>query len=65
MSFDKNEFYIRSSNVERTIVSTEKELERFFNKSICRSYFYIVKGGSNYKNLFNLDDNKNKEMDKY
>lgn len=42
VSFDKNELYIRSSNIGRTIVSTEKELEGFFNKTIDRSNIFIV-----------------------
>ena len=64
MSFDKNEFYIRSSNVERTIVSTEKELEGFFNKPIKRTNFHIIKN-PNFMNLFNLDDKEHEEMEKY
>ena len=51
MSFDKNELYIRSSNIERTLISTEKELEGFFNKTINRSNFFIVKDGLYFMNL--------------
>ena len=65
MSFDKNEFYLRTSDVERTIVSTEKELEGFFNKSIKRNYFHIIKNGVNFWNLFHLNDKERREMDKY
>ena len=59
MSFDKNELYIRSSDIERTLISTEKELEGFFNKSINRSNFVIVKDGLYFMNLYHLDNKKN------
>ena len=65
MSFDNNQFYIRSSDVERTIVSTLKELEGFFNKTIGRNNIHIIRGGINYWNLFHLNDEEHREMDKY
>ena len=65
MSFDKNEFYIRSSDIERTLISTEKELEGFFNKSINRSNFVIVKDGFYFMNLYHLDSKEKEEMEKY
>ena len=65
MSFDKNQFYIRSSIVERTVISTEKQLEGLFNKTINRAYFHIIKGGSNFYNLFHLNKEEQKEMDNY
>ena len=65
MSFDINKFYIRSSDVERTIVSTEKELEDFFNKTIGRNNIHIIREGKYYWNLFHLNDEEHREMDKY
>ena len=64
INFDKKEIYIRSSNIRRTIVSTEKELEGFFNKSINRSNIFIVKSGYSMK-LFSLDRKEQMEMKKY
>ena len=65
MSFDKNEFYIRSSNIERTIISTEKQLEGLFNKTIGRNNFQIVQNGINFWNLFHLNNTEHQETDKY
>ena len=65
ISFDKNELYIRSSNIGRTIVSTEKELEGFFNKTIDRSNIFIARGGGYFMNLFHLDPKEQAEMNKY
>jgi len=65
ISFDKNELYIRSSDVGRTIVSTEKELEGFFNKTIDRSNIVIARGGGHFMNLFHLDPKEQIEMNKY
>jgi len=65
MSFDKNELYIRSSDVERTLISTEKELEGFFNKTINRSNFFIVKEGYYFMNLYHLDNKEKEVMEKY
>ena len=65
ISFDKNEFYIRSSDIGRTIVSTEKELEGFFNKPIARSNIVIARGGGYFMNLFHLDPKEQAEMNKY
>lgn len=65
MSFDKNQMHIRSSDIERTIVSTLKELEGLFGKAIGRSNIHIIKNGNNYWNLFQLNDSEHKELDKY
>ena len=65
ISFDKNELYIRSSDIGRTIVSTEKELEGLFNKTINRSNIVIVRYGGNFMNLFHLDSKEKAEMNKY
>lgn len=54
ISYDKNELYIRSSDIGRTIISTEKELEGFFNKTIDRSNIIIARGGEYFMNLFHL-----------
>ena len=65
MEFDKNQIYIRTSDIERTIISTEKQLEGFFNKIIDRKYFEIVKGGIDYFNLYHLNSEEQKKMDEY
>jgi len=64
LNFDKNEIYIRSSNIRRTIVSTEKELEGFFNKTINRSNIFIVKNGYSM-NLYYLNKKEKKEIEQY
>ena len=65
MNFDQKEMHIRSSDVERTIISTEKQLEGLFQKSIDRQYFDIVNGGIDAHNLFHLNKKEHKKMDKY
>ena len=65
MEFDKNEIYIRSSDVERTLISMEKQLEGLFNKTIDRKNFNIVKEGLNFKNLYHLNKKEKEEMDNY
>ena len=65
ISYDKNELYIRSSDIGRTIVSTEKELEGFFNKTIDRSNIIIARGGEYFMNLFHLDPYEKAKMDKF
>ena len=64
LKFDKNEIYIRSSNIMRTIVSTEKELEGFFNKTIDRSNIFIMNHGYSM-NLYHLNKKDHKEMEQY
>ena len=64
LNFDKKEIYVRSSNIKRTIVSTEKELEGFFNKTINRSNIFIVNDGFSM-NLFFLDKKEQIEMKQY
>jgi hypothetical protein len=64
INFDKNEIYIRSSNIKRTVISTEKELEGFFNKTINRSNIFIVNGDAS-KNLFYLDKKEQMKMNQY
>ena len=64
LNFDKEELYIRSSNIGRTIVSTEKELEGLFNKTINRSNIFTANIG-NPMNLFNLDRKDQIEMQNY
>ena len=65
MSFDYNQLYIRTSDSERTIISTEKQLEGFFNKKIDRKYFDIIKDGSDHFNLYNLNNTEKDIMNKY
>ena len=65
MEFDQNEIYIRVSDVERSIISMEKQLEGLFNKNIDRKYFNIVNSGLNYMNLFHLNKKEQEEMNNY
>ena len=65
ISYDKNELYIPSSDIGRTIVFTQKKLEGFFNKFIDRSNIFIVKGGGYFMNLFHLEPKEQREMIKY
>ena len=65
MNFDKNQFYIRTTNVERTIISGEKQLEGLFNKTIGRKYFDIQGGGENFWNLYCINKEERKELDIY
>ena len=65
ISYDKNELYVRSSNIRRTIVSTLKELEGFFNRTFNSSNIFIAKGGGHFMNLFHLDPKEQAEMNKY
>ena len=65
MNFDKNQFYIRTTDVERTIISGEKQLEGLFNKTIGRKYFDIQGGGANFWNLYCINKEERQELDKY
>ena len=65
LKFDKKEIYIRSSNIDRAIISTEKELKGFFSKNIDRKYIHIIKGGSKAWNLFHFNDKEKKKMEVY
>ena len=65
MSYDKNQMYIQSSYVQRTVISTLKQLEGLFGKIIDKSELHIIQGGTNYYNLFNLNDSEHEEVDKY
>ena len=64
IDFDKNEIYIRSSKIRRAVISTEKELEGFFNKTIDKSNIFIV-NGTYSKNLYFLDKKDQIEMKQY
>ena len=55
MKLDINQIYIRTSDIERTIISTQKQLF-FIIKIIDRKYFHIIKNGLDYFNLFRLKD---------
>ena len=65
MNFDENQFYIRTTDVERTIISGQKQLEALFNKPISRKYFDIIRGGANFWNLYCINKEDRKELDKY
>jgi hypothetical protein len=64
LNFDKNEIYIRSSKISRTLLSTEKELEGLFNKTIDRSNIFVVKHGLSM-DLYHLSRKDQKEMEQY
>ena len=57
--------YIRSSDSERTLLSTLKELEGLFGKVINRTYVHIINNGLNFWNLYQLNDTEHKELDNY
>ena len=65
MSFNPKEMYIRSSDVERTIISTLKELEGLFNKTIERKYLTIVNGGLNFWNVYQINSTDRQTLEKY
>ena len=65
MSFNPKEMYIRSSDVERTVISTLKELEGLFNKTIERKYLTIVNGGLNFWNVYQINSTDRQTLEKY
>lgn len=65
MNYNKDEIYVRVSDVERVIISAQKQLEGLFNKKIDDTNFEKVNGGLDHFNLFHLDEKEKKEMDKY
>ena len=65
MSYDKNQMYIRSSDSKRVIISTEKELEGFFNKKIDSNGFDLIRSGLNSFNMYTLNNEIREEMKKY
>ena len=65
MNFDNNEIFIQSSNVEKVIISTEKQLEGLFNKTINTTYIKKIEDGRDFYNLFNLNDEEADELEDY
>jgi len=65
MSFDPKQMYIRSSDVERTVVSTLKELEGLFGRVIGRNYLHIIKNGIDFWNLYYLNNTDRQQLDGY
>ena len=65
MNFNPKEFYIRSSDVHRTVISTMKQLEALFGKSIGKNYFRIVGYGLSYWNLYTLNSTARYELERY
>ena len=65
MNFDETQFYISSSDEEKSIASTEKQLEGLFDKKIDRNYFHIIKDGENALNFLNLNEEKYKKLNEY
>ena len=65
MSFNPKQMYIRSSDVERTVVSTLKELEGLFGKVIGRNYLHIIKNGLSFWNLYYLNNTDSQQLDEY
>ena len=54
LNYDKNQMYIRTSDVERTLELINKQLEGIFNKQIDQKDFIIVNNGFNFLNLYHL-----------
>ena len=65
MNFNPKEMYIRSSDVERTVISTMKELEGLFQKSIGKNFFRIVNYGISYWNLYTINGTARQELERY
>ena len=65
MSFDPNQMYIRSSDVNRTVISTLKELEGLFGKVIEKKYLHIIQNGQNFWNLYYLNNTDRQQLDDY
>ena len=65
LSFDDKQMYVRSSDSERVVISTLKELEGLFGRVIDKEYVDIITAGHNYWNLFQLNDTEHQELDKY
>ena len=60
-NFNKEQIYVRCSNIERIIQSAQKQLEGFFNQNISSDNIDIIKGGLNFINLYNLDNNQQQD----
>ena len=58
LSFDKNQIYARSTEVERTIISTLKELEGLFEKNFTKDDLHLIKDGHSFWNLFQFNYRK-------
>ena len=65
MNFNPKEMYIRTSNVERVVVSTSKQLEGLFGRVIERKYMHIINNGIFYWELYQLNQTERAEYDKY
>ena len=65
MNFNPKQIYIRSSDIGRVIISTLKQLEGFFNKTIETEYLDKIKYGWRFWELFELNQTQRQEYDKY
>ena len=65
LSFDAKQMYVRSSDIERVLISTLKELEGLFGRVIGKEYVDVINAGHNFWNLFQLNDTEHQELDKY
>ena len=65
LSFDPNQIYARSTEVERTIISTLKELEGLFEKNFTKEDLHLIKDGHSFWNLFQFNDTEKEEFNKY
>ena len=65
MNYNPNQMYIRSSDVERVIISTLKQLEGLFDKTIKTEYLDIIKDGLNFWNLYQINQTYAQESNKY
>ena len=65
LNFDPKQMYVRSSDSERVLISTLKELEGLFGRVIGKEYVDVINAGHNFWNLFQLNDTEHQELDKY
>ena len=66
-TFDKQQIYIKSSNILRTVISTIKQIEGLFNSSINNKYIHYIshKGLSRTFNLYILNKSDRLKLLKY
>ena len=65
MNFNPKQMYIRTSDVERVVISTMKELEGLFDRVIEKKYLHIIKGGLFYWVLYQINGTEKAEYEKY
>ena len=65
MNINPKQMYIRSSDVERTVISTLKELEGLFGRVIDRKNLHIIPNGLSFWELYQLNRTERQEREKY